>query len=619
MGCPCSKAEDLGEEPRDEEDLCNYSAAVSQCKQRKELLRQASQAGRAFAKSHAEFLQSLARTGCALQDFLTGELGITDGFRAAPAPARSSFAIEYTPTASQRVVLEDEFLAGIKPPPPPPGLPSRYWDFDFFQQVEQSIAACSSSKEIHGGDDEEDTVIEMEGDDVKIREIEHHCSNPSPATRERRDSNASVASLSSDGPGDRRLAIVPAELPLHEIEKIFRYVYQEFLRASQSGAAVAGILQSGRELGLALTWKNGDHQVTDCNYGWSQALTLERLSAWELKLYEEVKALNSIDADFNKKRKLLCKYDVNRVHDETVDRTRADVKAIENQMSVAVQAMEATAAAVQKITNEELHYQLLELVQGLADMWKSIQDCHERQRAAVLDLRLPRGAAAKEINPGQRKTAQKLQLALLSWSFSLNELITKEKEYISSIMQWLKASISKLNKLHSLSRKKSRVMHLAIPEIYFLCQEWEKSLNDLSKERSGQVIRKLTVAASKIEWYQMEQIKAQKRVSGLVKDLDKKVAGVKNLEKKALGGRKDAPGNLAEKRASLELFRQQVDQEKKKLAELNSSRASFTLGSTESCLPELFGSASSSAKVLVKTHQELHGRAKNGLKQSIVK
>lgn len=140
----------------------------------------------------------------------------------------------------------------------------------------------------------------------------------------------------------------------------------------------------------------------DCGMTGSHASTLDRLLAWEKKLYLEVKVMALTDTlhtyvlDDQFKQPLrsfshgliqgkcgMCtqeaealrielekKYSVyrhqdNKGEDHTVmDKTRGTIKMLQTRMVVAIQAVDSAATAVQKLRDEELYPQLLDLLEG---------------------------------------------------------------------------------------------------------------------------------------------------------------------------------------------------------------------------------------------------------------
>ena len=145
-----------------------------------------------------------------------------------------------------------------------------------------------------------------------------------------------------------------------------------------------------------LTWTEFKNDLFD-DYGGmdsgSHSLTLGRIYAWEKKLYEEVKVDDLVlaitfvlilfpfrlafDLKFvcpqagDNTRKLyerkcnqLRNQDARGVEGATVDKTRAAVKDFYSRILVAIRSAETISQRIEKLRDEELQPQIMELLQG---------------------------------------------------------------------------------------------------------------------------------------------------------------------------------------------------------------------------------------------------------------
>ncbi|RRT36199.1 hypothetical protein B296_00053584 [Ensete ventricosum] len=118
------------------------------------------------------------------------------------------------------------------------------------------------------------------------------------------------------------------------------------------------------------TWSESKSDLFD-DYGGmesgSHSQTLARLYAWEKKLYEEVKV-------YAKKCLQLRNQNAKGVESRSVDRTRAAVRDLYSRIWVALRAVESIAERIQKLRDEELQPQIIELLQGGPPL---VVMCHE--------------------------------------------------------------------------------------------------------------------------------------------------------------------------------------------------------------------------------------------------
>jgi hypothetical protein len=67
--------------------------------------------------------------------------------------------------------------------------------------------------------------------------------------------------------------------------------------------------------------------------------------------------------EFEKKCAVYRNQDARGEDQQVIDRTRANIKMLQTRMAVAVEAVESAAAAVQRLRDDELYPQLLELLE----------------------------------------------------------------------------------------------------------------------------------------------------------------------------------------------------------------------------------------------------------------
>ncbi|KAK6150437.1 hypothetical protein DH2020_015369 [Rehmannia glutinosa] len=101
-----------------------------------------------------------------------------------------------------------------------------------------------------------------------------------------------------------------------------------------------------------------------CMISGSHSSTLERMYAWERKLYDEVKASESIQKEYDRKCDQLRHQFAKDLSPQVIDKTRAAVKDLHSRIRVALHAVDTISKRIEKMRDEELLPQLLELIQG---------------------------------------------------------------------------------------------------------------------------------------------------------------------------------------------------------------------------------------------------------------
>ncbi|XP_077254092.1 protein ROLLING AND ERECT LEAF 2-like [Tasmannia lanceolata] len=92
--------------------------------------------------------------------------------------------------------------------------------------------------------------------------------------------------------------------------------------------------------------------------------TLETLHAWEEKLYDKVKAREKVKIKHQKKLSDLQNQEYMGVEDAKLDETNAVVKTFQSLLTVTSQAVSTTSSAINKVRDDELAPQLVELCHG---------------------------------------------------------------------------------------------------------------------------------------------------------------------------------------------------------------------------------------------------------------
>ncbi|PNY15270.1 BZIP transcription factor [Trifolium pratense] len=196
----------------------------------------------------------------------------------------------------------------------------------------------------------------------------------------------------------------------------------------------------------------GSKDISDehCRLSGSHQSTLDKLNAWEKKLYEEVKAGERIRIAYEKKCKQLSNYEV-KGEDPSADKTRAAIRDLDTQITVSIHSVEAISRRIETLRDKELHPQLLELVQGLEKMWKVMAECHQTQKRTLDEAKiLLAGTPSKSHSRRQQqssmsmtdpnrlaRSASNLETELRNWRNTFESWITSQRSYIQALTGWL--------------------------------------------------------------------------------------------------------------------------------------------------------------------------------------
>lgn len=77
-----------------------------------------------------------------------------------------------------------------------------------------------------------------------------------------------------------------------------------------------------------------------------------------------IQEAEALRIELERKYALFRNQDAKNEDQTIIDKTRANIKALQTRMVVAIQAVDSAAQQVQKLRDEELYPQLLELLEG---------------------------------------------------------------------------------------------------------------------------------------------------------------------------------------------------------------------------------------------------------------
>ncbi|KAH9619847.1 hypothetical protein KSS87_008868 [Heliosperma pusillum] len=319
---------------------------VSRCKARKNYIKHLLQARQSLSVSHSFYLRSLRATGASLLHFATAESSLHHHLHRhppplpptpPPPPSISPSTDTWTTTTASTTTN-----ATPLPPPPPPcssGPGSSTWDFwDPF------------AGEVREGTTEE----EWEDATTEVTEV-------------RVAANVAAAAAASVVSGYSK-----------EERKVYNngrsLSWSPTIWRGSGKLSGLGLGKLGEDCGMVvgrMGMVNGNGGVNNVintnnntNNGGSHCATLERLYAWETKLFDEVKNAEKLRMEHENKVEQLRRLEVKRADYMKTEKTKKEVEKLESLLEVASQAIQSTSDEIIRLRESHLYPQLLDLIKG---------------------------------------------------------------------------------------------------------------------------------------------------------------------------------------------------------------------------------------------------------------
>ncbi|CAN6452666.1 unnamed protein product [Victoria cruziana] len=312
-----------------------------------------------------------------------------------------------------------------------------------------------------------------------------------------------------------------------------------------------------------------DFSEEPCMLSGSHRSTLDRLYAWEKKLYEEVKAGERIRITYEKKFKLMKEHDRKGQEPFLVDKTRLAIRDLRNRIKVSIQSVESISRRIEILRDEELQPQLMELIQGLARMWRGMAECHQAQKQIMLEASqhtlLPWLPAGVSPESHQRATS-KLEAELVNWQTTFSNWAEAQRAYARSLLGWV-LNCLRLQSESSFSLPNSP-HRLGAPPIVTITARWAAVFDELSEAPAVIQLKHFSENVRALYDQQCEDLKQIRRSDQVVRNLEAKLQMTNLLlDQIESGALPETGGAVAEQELAIETFKKQLEDEQERQRE----------------------------------------------------
>ncbi|XP_059642681.1 protein ALTERED PHOSPHATE STARVATION RESPONSE 1 [Cornus florida] len=230
----------------------------------------------------------------------------------------------------------------------------------------------------------------------------------------------------------------------------------------------------------------------------SNSSTLDRLYAWERKLFDEVKASESVRKEYDGKCDQLRQQFAKDLSAQVIDKTRAVAKDLHSQVGVALHAVDSISKRIEKMRDEELQPQLVELIQGLIRMWKAMHECHHAQYITISLAYDAKSSSRTPHGDMQRQISTQLQHEIECFGLSFADWINSNASYVEAVNGWLQKCILQPQE-RSKGRRAFSPRRVLAPPIFVLCREWSAGIKALPSHELSDAIKALFEQVAELE------------------------------------------------------------------------------------------------------------------------
>lgn len=619
----------------------NSDELVSRCKKRKNFMKQAVMYRNAFAAAHGAYLLALRNTGAALRQFADGEGG-------APATGQGQFATMPepppppplpTPSPSlqeNRALISSQKKDEEQPAmgdssPTSPTIPA--WDFfDPFRPSDPPLHLQEQRKKRQGQEkDWEDSKAELNPANTgEVSQPVDDGEQTSEATMET-PTNEETAIVKwqskSEDVLEGDVGMMMRLSVRKDLVEIVRELDEEFLKASAAGTEVSWALETRKarfhtnfptskdrkyhsaRVFSALSWNwsrsplsakdEVENNAEENNKNGSHALTLERLLAWEKKLYEEVKLMEKLRCERQKKCSLLRRQEMRADDANAIDKTRAHIKKLHSLLLVSYQGVDSTIEAIEDLRDDDLQPQLVAMIEGLMNMWGTMHLCHAKQTQIVVHIKTLDALMTQDATTDVHHQATiQLERELTHWYETFCKLVASQRGYMGALYGWLRLNLMEIptGKERIKEEEEEGAAKRGGAEVYRVCEEWQRALGCLPDKVASEAIKSLGEVVKAMVGKQEEELKQKRKVGKLEKQWERKANVLEGEEE----------GGEDEKRAAAEALKKKVQGEVVKHSRAVQDTRVLTMNNLQTGLPGVFEAMTGFSAVCAQAFQHLH-------------
>ncbi|XP_024980114.1 nitrate regulatory gene2 protein-like [Cynara cardunculus var. scolymus] len=423
--------------------------------------------------------------------------------------------------------------------------------------------------------------------------------------------------------------------------QIFTQLDDFFLKASESANEVSKMLEANRlhyhsnfadnrghidhsaRVMRVITWNRSfkgfpeatdDKDDFDSEENETHATVLDKMLAWEKKLYDEVKAGELMKLEYQKKIASLNKLKKRGASTDHLERTKATVSHLHTRYIVDMQSMDSTVSEINRLRDEQLYPKLVQLVEGMAVMWESMRIQHDNQSKIVQALRsLDISHSPKETSEHHYKNTRQLNVYVEVWHGQFEKLMLHQKEYVKSLNNWLKLNLIPID--NNLREKVSSPQRPQNPPILSLLRTWHDFLEKLPEEGARTAIHNFAAVMDTIFQYQTDEMKMKERCEETRRELTRKQRKFedwynKYIERRTSDDMENDKDVIADQQITVEALKHRLEEEEEGYQRQCIQVRDKSLMNLKTGLPEVFRAMSEFSRACSHMYRNLKSHSR---------
>ncbi|KAG8378254.1 hypothetical protein BUALT_Bualt08G0118500 [Buddleja alternifolia] len=259
--------------------------------------------------------------------------------------------------------------------------------------------------------------------------------------------------------------------------------------------------------------------------------TMDKLYAWEQKLYKEVKDEERLRVIYEKQCKRLKSLDEEGAEPSKIDATRASIRRLLTKLDVSIRAIDSISSWIHELRDKELEPQVAALIHGLTRMWKAMLKCHQKQFQAIMESKMRKlKANIVHQTESSSRASTELERELRAWSGRFNDWIHFQKSYVESLNGWLLQCLQYEPEETPDGPVPYSPGRLGAPPIFVISNDWHQAMEAISEARVANAMNTFATSLRQLWEKQDEEGRQRLKAEYLSKDYEKQLRGKMGIE-----------------------------------------------------------------------------------------